>query len=159
MKRKRETYILLHNIRSVHNVGSIFRTAECLGIKNILLVGHTPCPTDRFGGSRKDFAKVALGAERNISWQYFPNAAAALGNLKKKKVFLVAVEQNPRAVDYKKLRIRFPAAFIFGNEVNGLPKTILEKADAVAEIPMRGKKESLNVSVAAGIALSRVLNR
>lgn len=159
MKRKQETYILLHNIRSIHNVGSIFRTAECLGITNILLIGYTPAPIDRFGRLRKDFAKVALGAERNVPWKHFPKIESALKFLKKQKVYLVAVEQRPKAIDYKKLKVKFPAAFIFGNEVEGLPDTILARMDAVAEIPMRGEKESLNVAVAAGIALARILNR
>ncbi|MBU6390273.1 TrmH family RNA methyltransferase, partial [Patescibacteria group bacterium] len=142
----------------VHNVGSIFRTANCLGISNIILAGYTPSPIDRFGRMRKDFSKVALGAEKEIEWRHERNAEAVLRFLKKSGVRLIAVEQSPRSTDYREVRVRGATAFIFGNEVTGLPEKILRAADTIAEIPLRGGKESLNVSVAAGIALTRMLN-
>lgn len=151
-------YIVLDNVRSVHNVGSIFRTAECLGVSHVVLSGYTPAPADRFGRWRKDFAKVSLGAEKHITWRHFQTIARALRFLREKGVYIVAVEQAPEAVDYRKVRVKRPAAFVFGNERGGLSRAVLRACDVVAEIPMRGRKESLNVSVAAGIAISRMLN-
>ena len=152
-------YIVLLDVRSVYNVASIFRTANCLGVSNIILAGYTPTPRDRFGRLRKDFSKVALGAEATLAWQHFPKISDALSYLEKEKVFLVAVEQAPHSTDYKKVKPQFPCAFIFGNEVEGVPPDILKAADSIAEIPMHGAKESLNVSVAVGIAVARMLNR
>ena len=157
-KRNREIYIVLDNVRSVHNVGSIFRTADCLGVNNIILVGVTPAPLDRFGRPRKDFAKVSLGAERKISWRYFKNFREASRHLKDRKIYCLSVEQGFRSLDYKKIKPKFPIAFIFGNEVEGVSKNFLDISHAVAEIPMYGSKESLNVSVAVGIALTRILD-
>lgn len=154
---KAETYIVLHNVRSVHNVGSIFRTADCLGVSNVFLCGYTPPPVDRFGRPRLDFAKVSLGAEKTVSWKKFKNINRTLEFLQKQKVRIIGVEQATNAKDYKKVSAHSPVAFIFGNEVAGIPESVLKKCDTVAEIPMRGGKESLNVSVAVGIALSRML--
>jgi len=153
-----KTYLILHNIRSVENTGAIFRTADAAGISKIYLTGYTPAPIDRFGRTRRDFAKTALGAEKEMKWEHIKSIDSLIKKLKKEKTTIIAVEQAKDAVDYKKLKIKFPAAFIFGNEVKGLSKSILEKSDAVAQIPMLGKKESLNVSVTAGIFLFRVLN-
>ena len=154
-----KNYVVLLNIRSIHNVGSIFRTADCLGVSDILLVGYTPAPVDKFGRMRKDFGKVSLGAEKTISWKQFPKISQAFKLLRSEGVQIIAVEQAPDAKDYRKIKPHHPAAFIFGTEVSGIPKRILKQCDVVAEIPMRGEKESLNVSVAAGIALARMLGR
>ncbi|MFA6338583.1 MAG: TrmH family RNA methyltransferase [Candidatus Paceibacterota bacterium] len=154
----KESYLILHNIRSVYNVGAIFRTADALGISKIFLTGYTPAPLDRFGRIRKDVSKSALGAEKNVPWEQFENIGTLIKKLKSEKVFLVAIEQDERSVDYKKAKIKYPTAFILGNEVEGLTKNILDKSDLICEIPMRGKKESLNVSVSAGVALFRILN-
>ncbi len=156
---KSETAILLHNIRSVFNVGSIFRTADTLGVNTIYLSGYTPTPLDRFGNKRKDFAKVSLGAEDTIRWQSISDPLILIEELKKGKTRIVAVEQDPRSVDYKKVTINSPTLFIFGREVEGIEKEILEKVDSIAEIPLVGKKESLNVAVAAGVALFRMLDK
>jgi tRNA G18 (ribose-2'-O)-methylase SpoU len=154
----KKIYIILHNIRSVHNAGSIFRTAECAGVSKIFLTGYTPTPLDRFGRERKDFAKVALGAEKIIPWEYKRNIEMVLKILRREGVKIIAVEQAKNSIDYKKVKIKGPTAFIFGNEVSGLSASILKKADIFAEIPLRGKKESLNVSVSTGIILFRILN-
>ncbi|MDO8590762.1 MAG: TrmH family RNA methyltransferase, partial [bacterium] len=156
---QQKVFVVLHNVRSVYNVASIFRTADCLGVSQILLVGYTPAPIDRFGRPRKDFAKTALGAEKTVAWEHFSRISEALRFLKRGRVFTVAIEQASEAVDYRKIKPRYPIAFIFGNEVTGIPRKVLLKCDAVAEIPMRGAKESLNVSVAVGIALAKILNR
>ncbi len=154
---KKEVYIILHDVRSTHNVGSIFRTADTAGISKIFLTGYTPAPTDKFGRARKDIAKVALGAEKNIPWEFNKEILALLKKLKKEGVFVVSVEQANGSVDYKKVKIRYPAVFIYGNEVTGLPRPVLKASDVVAEIPMKGEKESLNVSVSVGVSLFRML--
>jgi len=151
--RNREILLILHNIRSVHNVASIFRTADCAGVSRIYLTGYTPTPADRFGRARRDFAKVSLGAERTVPWEAWRSALLLLAQLKKEGVKIIAVEQNPRAIDYRVVRARGNCALVFGNEVRGLSETVLRRADTIAEIPLRGAKESLNVAVAAGIVI------
>ncbi len=155
--RNIECTLVLHDIRSVHNVGSIFRTADAAGIANIYLTGYTPSPVDRFGRARRDFAKVSLGAEKGIAWKQCADPIEAVIRLKKEGFFIVAVEQSSRAVDYKKVILPAKVAIILGNETGGVPKNLLDEVDTIAEIPMQGKKESLNVSVSAGIALFRLL--
>lgn len=145
--------LILYNLRSVHNVGSIFRTADAAGASKIYLTGYTPTPMDRFGRARKDFVKVSLGAEKTVAWESTEDISSLLSRLKKEKVFLIAVEQSPRSINYKKIPRKASITLIFGNEVRGLPLSVLKKCDCVAEIPLRGAKESLNVAVAAGIVL------
>lgn len=148
-----ERAVLLHNIRSSHNVGSIFRTADGSGVSKIYLTGYTPTPVDRFGRPQKDIAKTALGAETAMPWEYAKNPARIIQLLRKQKWAIVGVEQDTRAVDYRAFKIRQPTVFIFGNEVQGLSKALRDQCDALIEIPMHGEKESLNVSVAAGVIL------
>lgn len=155
----RKAYIILHNIRSVYNVGSALRTADALGIEKIFLTGYTPTPLDRFNQPRKDLAKVALGAEKTLAWEYVKNPVTLIDRLKGEGVQCIAVEQSEKSVDYKKVKVHYPVAFLFGNEVSGVSKGLLSRMDVVAEIPMSGKKESLNVSVSLGVALFRMLGR
>ncbi len=150
--------VLLHDIRSTHNVGSIFRTADAFGVSKIYLSGYTPTPLDRFGKPRKDVAKVALGAEKTIEWEYIEKPEVMIKKLKKEKFQIVGVEQSEKSVDYKKVKINKQVLFIVGNEVEGVSKKLLTLCDVVSEIPMKGEKESLNVSVAFGVALSRMLS-
>ena len=147
--------LILHNIRSVHNVGSIFRTSDAAGVGEIILSGYTPTPLDRFNQPRKDFAKVSLGAERTVPWKYVKTLGATLKKLQKENYLLVAVEQDERSTPLFNWRppSDHPLAVLVGNEVRGISKPLLKKCDVILEIPMRGKKESLNVSVTAGIAL------
>jgi 23S rRNA (guanosine2251-2'-O)-methyltransferase len=154
---KKETILILNDIRSTHNVGAIFRTADACGISKIYLIGTTPSPIDRFGRERKDVAKTALGAEKTIPWEYVLNIEPLLLKLKEEKFSIVAIEQSENSVDYKKVQLKDKSAIIVGNEVTGIPKEILEKCDIVTEIPMMGEKESLNVSVATGVVLFRIL--
>ncbi len=154
---RRARVVILDNIRSVHNVGSIFRTSDALGIDKICLCGCTPTPTDRFGRARKDLAKVALGAEKDIAWEYFLDTKKIIKKLKKEGFQIIAVEQDEKSVDYKKVKMKFPAAILMGNEVDGIDKKTLALCDVIAEIPMKGKKESLNVSVSFGIAGYEIL--
>lgn len=146
-------FLVLHNIRSVYNVGSIFRTADAAGVAKVYLTGYTPAPLDRFGRRRKDFAKVSLRAEEYVPWEHVPRLPTLLHRLRKEKVALIAVEQDTHAAHYKKRRKSPRTAYVFGNEKTGLPASVLNRCDWIMEIPMKGKKESLNVSVAAGIVL------
>ena len=150
---KKSVAVLLHNIRSAHNVGSIFRTADGAGVSKVFLSGYTPAPTDRFGRTQKDIAKVALGAEKNIPWEYQKSPFAVITELRKEGWDIVSVEQDEKSIDYRKFKLKKPTLFILGNEVAGISKGILKKCDSIVEIPMSGKKESLNVSVAAGVIL------
>ena len=149
----REIAILLHNIRSAHNVGSIFRTADAAGVSKIFLSGYTPLPVDRFGRLRKDIAKTALGAETFIPWEYVKHIRNQISKLKNEGWCIVGIEQDARAVDYRKFNPAAKTLFILGNEVRGFSKSLRGACDVLVEIPMRGRKESLNVSVAAGIVL------
>jgi tRNA G18 (ribose-2'-O)-methylase SpoU len=157
MASPKNNILILPNIRSAYNVGAIFRTADAAGISKIYLVGITPAPVDRFGRPRPDIAKSALGAELSVSWEAVKTIGPLVARLKKDGYTIVAIEQAKNSVDYKKVKLRAPTAFILGEETKGLPLSVLEKCDIIAEIPMRGIKESLNVSVAAGIALFRML--
>lgn len=149
--------LILHNIRSVENVGAMFRTADAAGINKIYLTGYTPAPLDRFGRKRGDMAKSALGAEEFVKWEQKKSILPLLTKLKTEDFKIIAIEQDKKSKDYKKVRLGVKNAFIVGTEVTGIPKNILKKCDIIAEIPMHGKKESLNVSVALGIALFRIL--
>jgi 23S rRNA (guanosine2251-2'-O)-methyltransferase len=157
MKTEKENILILHNIRSVQNVGAMFRTADAAGINKIYLTGYTPTPLDRFGRKRGDLAKSALGAEEFVAWEQKKNISQLLMKLKKEKYLIIAIEQDKKSIDYKKVKLQNKNAFIVGAEVTGIAKNILKMSDVIAEIGMRGKKESLNVSVCLGIALFQIL--
>lgn len=146
-------FVILHDIRSSENVGSIFRTADAAGVSKIYLTGYTPAPRDRFGRTNAKLAKASLGAEEFVSWERFENIFELIVALHADTVRIVAVEQDSCALPYTEEKISGDVAFVFGNEVTGVPKNILDMCDAIVEIPMHGKKESLNVSVAAGVIL------
>ena len=158
MKKNRESTLILFNIRSTYNVGALFRTADAAGVSKIYLVGYTPSPKDKFGKWRKDIAKTALGAEQTIPFEEIKSITRLFTKLKKEGFEIIAIEQDKKSVDYKKIKPKQKIAFVLGEEVKGIPNSVLEKCDVIAEIPMRGEKESLNVSVAGGIALFRILN-
>jgi 23S rRNA (guanosine2251-2'-O)-methyltransferase len=149
--------VILDNIRSVHNVGSIFRTCDAAGVGKLVLCGTTPTPIDRFGRTRPDLAKVALGAEKTVPWEYVPETEQAVRDLRKEGVRIIAIEQTASSIDYRAPASQEASAFIFGNEVEGISEGVLALCDEVVDIPMRGEKESLNVSVAVGIILFRTL--
>jgi tRNA G18 (ribose-2'-O)-methylase SpoU len=136
--------LILHNIRSVYNVGSIFRTADAAGVSKIILSGYTPAPIDRFNQPRKDFSKVSLGAEKAVAWESARTLASAVKKLKQEGFYFAF--KAPEKI-----------ALVLGNEVCGLSAVSLKLCDAALEIPMHGMKESLNVSVAAGIAMFTIL--
>jgi 23S rRNA (guanosine2251-2'-O)-methyltransferase len=149
----KEVAVLLHNVRSAHNVGSIFRTADAAGVSRVCLSGYTPRPVDAFGRTQKEIAKTALGAEIYLPWMYEKSPMKILSLLRKEGWRIVGVEQDARAKDYRSLKTKNKTVFIFGNEVLGLSKTLRDACDVLVEIPMRGKKESLNVAVTAGVVL------
>lgn len=155
---KKENIVIIHNVRSVENVGAMFRTADAAGIGKIYLTGYTPAPVDRFGRKRSDMAKSALGAEEYVSWEQVEDIDTLLLGLKKDGFQVIAIEQDKKSVDYKKVKAKTKNVFIVGPEVTGIPKDILDKCDIIAEIPMKGKKESLNVSVSLGVSLYKILN-
>lgn len=155
-----EVIAVLDNIRSAHNVGSIFRTADGAGITTLYLVGQTPAPIDRFGRERSDIKKVALGAEKIVEWKYFKESRDAVSALAEEGYTIVAVEQSDRAVDYRSFEMRGEKkiALVCGNEVEGVSIPFLEAASHIIDIPMNGEKESLNVAVAFGIIAYGILN-
>ena len=148
-----DVVLILHNIRSMYNVGAIFRTADGVGVSHVYLSGYTPLPVDRFNRPRKDIAKTALGAEMSVPWSASKNISSLIARLKKEGYTIVGLEQDERAVDYRSVPKKEKVALLAGNEVRGISPQLREKCDVLMEIPMRGEKESLNVSVAAGIAL------
>lgn len=156
--QKPELCLALDNIRSTHNVGSIFRTADAIGINKIYLCGVTPAPIDRFGRDRKDIAKVALGAEKSLVWESISDIKQLIKTMKKQGYKILALEQDEKAIDYKDLKIEGKNLLILGEETKGIKKDILDLCDHVVEIPMKGNKESLNVSVATGILLYSLLD-
>lgn len=143
----KEIFVICYNVRSRHNVGSIFRTADAAGVSKIFLCGITPAPPHR------DIEKVSLGAEKYVKWEKCKDAWRVIKRLKKENFQIVSLEQARGAARYDKFKpSKNNVALIIGNEVNGLPKSILKRSDKIIYIPMIGKKESLNVSVAFGIA-------
>ena len=161
--------VVLDNIRSAHNVGSIFRTADAVGIEKIYCCGITPAPLDRFKNVRADFAKVALGAEQSVAWESANDTVDVLKALKKDGWQIFAIEQAKGSIPYYEVgEVGRPLAqsggaakvckiaLVLGAEVEGVSAPVLKLADKVLEIPMHGKKESLNVAVAFGIVSFRM---
>ena len=143
--------VILHNIRSSYNVGSIFRTADAMGASKIYLGGYTPNP-----GKDSKVRKTALGAEGFVPWETVWHTHKLIDSLKQQGVSIVALEQSEKSISLEKFMPTFPMALLLGNEVKGLSKKMLEKVDEVVEIPMAGKKESMNVAVVFGIAAFQV---
>lgn len=153
--------ILAHNIRSTHNIGSVFRTAEGFGVDKIICSGYTPYP-ELPGDLRLPhlkrkltdaISKTALGAERLVPFEYTDNAPVCLAELRRIGYRLVALEQADDSIALPAYRPPEKIVLIIGEEVNGIPADLLAHAQDIVEIPMYGQKESFNVSVAAGIAL------
>lgn len=142
--------LILPNIRSCHNVGAMFRTADAFGVDKIYLVGYTACPP------KPQIDKVSLGAEKWIAWEKREDLKVLIEELKDKGVEMVALEKSKDSTDLIKTKFDKPLALIVGNEVDGVDSEILELCDKIVHIPMQGKKESLNVSVATGIAMYMV---
>lgn len=150
--------VLLHNIRSAHNVGAIFRTADAAGVSKIYLSGYTPTPLDRFNRPQKEIAKTALGAEKSVAWEYVKMGRAAALRLRAEGFRIIGVEQDARSRDYRNFKPERPALFIFGNEVRGFSPQLKSICDELIEIPMFGTKESLNVATTVGIILFQAIS-
>jgi tRNA G18 (ribose-2'-O)-methylase SpoU len=143
---RKSFYVICDNIRSLENIGSIFRTSDALNIDKIFLCGISGKPPS------KKISKSALGAEDFIPFEYFFNTWRLIEKLKKEKVYIIALEKTKKSRDYTEINPKFPAAIILGNEVRGVSKPAIKRSDKVIHIPMAGKKESLNVAVAFGVA-------
>lgn len=147
---------ILHNLRSAHNVGSLFRSADGIGVEKIYCVGYTPVPAlperKYLSVAEKEIRKTALGAETWIPWESRKSLPTLIRRLKKEGIQIVALELSEGSVDYMTFEPHGSVALILGNEIDGVPKNICDLADAVVSIPMQGKKESLNVSVAGAVA-------
>jgi len=146
-------YLILPNIRSCHNVGAMFRTADAFGVSKLYLVGYTATPP------KPQIDKVSLGAEKWVPWKQRKDLKRLVNSLKKQGVFVVGLEKTATSEQIGRLKdweIKRDIALIVGNEVDGISDEILELCDEVVHIPMYGKKESLNVSIAAGIALYEI---
>jgi len=147
--------ILVENVRSVHNVGSIFRSADGFGADKLYLTGYTAYPP------RLDLTKTALGSEKSVIWEYNEDPIKTACKIKGKGILLILLEQTFTSKSIYKVKLNFPLCFIVGNEVSGVSEELASLADIHIELPMRGIKQSLNVSVATGVAgyeLSRIYN-
>lgn len=134
-------------------MGSIFRTADGAGVSKIYLTGYTPAPVDRFGREQPEIKKTSLGAIESVSWEKVESTPELIVELQKESVTVVSVEQTPTSKEYQAYTPKNDVAYIFGNETDGITEATLAASDAIIQIPMLGDKESLNVSVAAGIIL------
>ncbi|MCG8343583.1 MAG: RNA methyltransferase [Chlorobiales bacterium] len=149
---KHPVTVLLHNIRSMYNVGSIFRTGDAAGIEKVIITGYTATPP------RKEIEKTALGAQESVEWEYFSHPKDILGKLKDEGVTICGLEITENSMPYTEIGAEnFPICLILGNEVEGIDRDVLGFCDYVLEIPQFGTKHSLNVSVAAGIALYEMI--
>ena len=149
-----EIIVVLDNIRSMHNIGSIFRTCDAMGNCSIFLCGICGQPPS------KEIHKTALGATDSVSWKYFNTTEEALHELKKNNYKIVAIEQTKKSVSLKKFKTnKRKIALIFGNEVKGVSKTAINLSEICLEINQYGVKQSMNVSVVAGVILWTILNK
>lgn len=163
-----QLFLILENIRSLYNVGAIFRTAEAAGVSKIYLIGPVGIimpegPKDK----RKQvlnpkLAKTALGAEKQVLWQHHWTIKPAIDDIKKQSlanINIFALEKNPSAKNYTKIKYKLPLALILGNEKTGIKKETLKLADNIIQIPMLGQNKSLNVAIACGIAMFEIVRQ
>lgn len=146
----KEFVVICDSLRSLHNVGSVFRTGDGVEVSRIYLCGITGMPdTEKH---ERQISKVALGAQNYIPWEYVKQSWRIVDKLKKEGYQIVSLEQTKNSIVYTKFKPKFPIALVIGNERKGVKKSVLNRSDKVIEIPMTGVKKSLNVSVAFGIA-------
>ena len=146
MKKKLLFYVICDNIRSLENIGSIFRTADALAIDKIFLCGICGRPPN------SKISKTALGAENWLKWEYQALTWRLIEKLKKEGISIIALEQRKNSLPYTKFKPKFPLALVIGNEIKGISPSVLKRADKIISLPMFGKKESLNVAVAFAVA-------
>lgn len=149
-------YLALENIRSLYNVGSIFRTASFFGIKKALLVGYSGRKAGGIDELHNKVKKTALGAEKDLEIKFLKNSDELINFCRKNKLKLVAIEQNKNSVDINHWRPEKNSILVFGNELQGCSLQVLKAADEIVEIPCLGKKGSLNVANVAGIVLAQI---
>jgi 23S rRNA (guanosine2251-2'-O)-methyltransferase len=157
----RKIILIVHNVRSAQNVGSILRSADAFGLSKIYLTGFTPYPLqakdDRLphiaAKVHARIAKTALGAENTVAWQYEPDIDKVLAKLKASGFLLAGLEQSAKAITLPGYSLEVDLAVVVGREVEGIEPEVIKQMDLILEIPMLGQKESLNVAVAAGIAM------
>lgn len=147
--------VVLDNIRSFNNVGSVFRTSDAFRVEKIVLCGITACPPHR------EITKTAIGAEETVEWVYFKETSEAVRELKKEGFFLFAVEQTEQSASLSELSVSKPGkvGIVFGNEVFGVDQKVIDACDETLEIPQEGTKHSLNISVSCGIVLWEFFKR
>ena len=146
-------YLILENIRSAYNVGSMYRTADGAGVDKIFLVGYTPAPIDRFGRPQSEIAKTSLGACDKIPWEQSSEMEEVITSLQSEGFTVAGVELTEESISLKDFSIPEKVAYIMGNEVTGVEKQTLELCDVVVYLPMLGSKESLNVATTASIVV------
>lgn len=149
VSKKIPVCIVLDNVRSLHNVGSAFRTADAFSVEKLVLAGITGTPPHR------EIEKTALGATSSVAWSYHESAGAAIVDLKKEGWKIVVVEQTTHSVPLHEFKTTpgEKICLVFGNEINGVSEEVIEHADAGLEIPQSGTKHSLNISVCVGIVV------
>ena len=152
---KTPVIVILDNIRSAHNVGSIFRTCDAFLIDKIILCGITAIPPN------KEIRKTALGSSESVDWRYYKNTEEVIMKLKKEDYQIIAVEQANKSIKLESFRPKNEKkyAIIFGNEIKGVSQKIIDNSDSVIEIPQFGTKHSLNVSVSAGIVIWDIFSK
>ncbi len=151
--KKTPIYIMLEDIRSVYNVGSVFRTADGFGVSKIYLTGYTACPP------RDDLTKTALGADKVVAWEHFDDPIDAIKNMQKSNIHPVVIEQTVNSKCIHDYEFNFPTCIIMGNEVNGVSENVLDCVSDHVEISMKGIKQSFNVSVATGIVCFEMMRQ
>lgn len=158
----REIVLIAHNLRSCHNIGSLLRTAEGLGVQKVYLTGYTPYPTGQAGDTRlphlalkitKQIHKTALDAENQVPWQQVDQVETVLNDLRNSGFQIMAVEQADTSIPLPNFEVPQKIALLMGREVEGVEPEVLAQCDGALEIPMFGKKESFNVVQAAAMAL------
>lgn len=152
-KPRTPLFVVLDNIRSIYNVGAIFRTSDAILVEKIYLCGITGHPP------RKDIDKVALGAVETVPWEYLPSVKETLLKLKENGVKICALELTKQSVHYREAQYPFPVALVLGNEVEGLSEEAMELVDMAVDIPMLGRANSLNVATAYGIVGYEILEQ
>jgi tRNA G18 (ribose-2'-O)-methylase SpoU len=152
-KKRSAIYALLDNVRSMYNVGAIFRTSDAILLKKLYLCGITAYPP------RKEISKTALGAEETVPFEYMESAVDAIKALKKKGVKIVAVEIAHGSKPYYKTKYKFPVCFVFGHEVEGVSDEVMKLVDTAVEVPMLGRANSLNVATCYGIIVYEALKQ
>lgn len=139
--------VVVHNIRSLFNIGACFRNADAFGVQHLYLAGYTAAPP------RPEIAKTALGADKTVPWSQAPDAVGLLNTLKEEGKTVIAFESDPSYPSIEEVDLPADVVALFGNEPDGLPDELLEAADLRINIPMMGQKTSLNIAVANGVAL------